>query len=159
MSVLHGPAGLDVDQADLPVFGPLSERTFSGLPRSPSSRSSTRVTRPLPRLVSASSTRFSDHSLQRFAVPGSAPQPAASNGGSRPHRLQPLRLAHVHATELLLPSIERGRADPVIPAQLRRLQPSFALLQDPDDLLFAVPALLPLPSSRLQYERNSSFNR
>ncbi len=39
--------------------GPLSERTFSGRPRSPINRSSTRVTRPLPRLVSASSARHS----------------------------------------------------------------------------------------------------
>ena len=64
MPILHGPAGLDVDQADLPFLahpsmrrevnsGPLSERTLSGLPRSPISRFSTRVTRPLPRLVSA----------------------------------------------------------------------------------------------------------
>jgi hypothetical protein len=39
--------------------GPLSERTFSGRPRSSISRSSTRVTRPEPRLVSASSARHS----------------------------------------------------------------------------------------------------
>jgi hypothetical protein len=57
MSVLHRPAGLDVNQPDLEVLrqpsmrrevnpGPLSERRFSGLPRSPISRSSTLVTRP-----------------------------------------------------------------------------------------------------------------
>jgi hypothetical protein len=39
--------------------GPLSERTLSGRPRCSISRSSARVTRPLPRLVSASSARHS----------------------------------------------------------------------------------------------------
>jgi len=38
---------------------PLSDRTLSGWPRSSISRSSTRVTRPLLRLVSASSARHS----------------------------------------------------------------------------------------------------
>jgi hypothetical protein len=41
--------------------GPLSERRFSGRPRSPISRSSTRVTRPMPRLVSASSATHPRH--------------------------------------------------------------------------------------------------
>ena len=45
----HRAARLDV----------VSERTFSGRPRSAITRSSTRVTRPDPRLVSASSARHS----------------------------------------------------------------------------------------------------
>ena len=56
--------------------------------------------------------------------------------------LQPLRLAHVHPAELRLPGVERRRADPVLAAQIRRLHPSLVLLQNPDDLLFRVPALL-----------------
>ena len=41
----------------------------------------------------------------------------------------------------------------MLTAQLRHLHPSFALLQIPNDLLFAVSALLHLPSSRSIYER------
>ena len=46
-------------------------------------------------------------------------------------RLQPLRFAHVHTAELLLPAKECRRADPVLPAHIRRLHSSLALLQIP----------------------------
>jgi hypothetical protein len=70
MAILHRPSRLDVHQPPLQSSaqpsmrrevnsGPLSERRFSGQPRSPISRSSTRVTRPDPRQVSASSARHS----------------------------------------------------------------------------------------------------
>src|SRR5271167_405851 len=45
------------------------------------------------------------------------------------------------------------RADPMLPAEIRRLHPRLMLLQDPDDLLFRVSALLHPTSSRLHYER------
>ena len=57
-------------------------------------------------------------------------------------RLQPLKLAHVHAAELLLPAVERRRRDPALAAQIRRLHSSLMLLQYPNHLLFAEPALL-----------------
>src|SRR5271163_3580770 len=69
------------------------------------------------------------------------------------HRLQPLRLAHVHAAVLRLPAIERRRADPMLAAQIRRLHSRLMLLQYPDDLLFRIPALLHLWSSPSHYER------
>jgi hypothetical protein len=70
VSVLHRSPRLDVDQVDLAFFSPAPHAprcelrfvvgtTLSGSPRCSISRSSSRVTRPLPRLVSASSTRHS----------------------------------------------------------------------------------------------------
>jgi hypothetical protein len=69
------------------------------------------------------------------------------------HRLQPLRFTDLHAAELRLPAIERRRADPVLPAQVRSLHLGLMLLQYPDDLLFRVPALLHRQLPRLDYER------
>jgi RNA polymerase sigma-70 factor, ECF subfamily len=64
-----------------------------------------------------------------------------------------LCLAHFHPAELRLPAIERSRADPVLPAKIRRLHTGLVLLQYPDDLFFCVPALLHRESSRSDYER------
>jgi hypothetical protein len=69
------------------------------------------------------------------------------------HRLQPLRLAHIHPAVLRLPAIECRRADPVLTTEIRRLHASLVLLQYPDDLLFAVSALFHPLSSRSDYER------
>jgi hypothetical protein len=38
--------------------------------------------------------------------------------------------------------MERGRANPMLPAKIRRLQSRLVLLQDPDDRLFGEAALL-----------------
>ena len=57
------------------------------------------------------------------------------------------------SAELLLPAIERRRADPMLTTQVRRLHPSLMLLQYPDDLLFRLPALLHAPLPRSIYER------
>jgi hypothetical protein len=70
VAVLHGAPRLDVHQVDFTFFaqpsmrgnvnsGPLSERRFSGCRRFSISQSKARVTRPLPRLVSAFNTRHS----------------------------------------------------------------------------------------------------
>ena len=50
--------------------------------------------------------------------------------------LQPLGFAHLQPAILAAPGIKRGRADTVLPAQLTRFGPCFALLQYPDDLFF-----------------------
>src|SRR5271169_3180297 len=55
---------------------------------------------------------------------------------------QPLRLAHFQAAVLRLPAIERLRADAMLAAQLRCLHACFRLLQNANDLLFRVAALL-----------------
>ncbi len=68
------------------------------------------------------------------------------------HRLQPLRLAHVHPAELLLPAIRRRRTDPMLTAHICRLHTSLMLLQDPDDLLFRMPAVF-IVSSLAQITR------
>jgi|KBSMisStandDraft_5_1062788.scaffolds.fasta_scaffold207744_3 hypothetical protein len=56
--------------------------------------------------------------------------------------LQPLGFAHLQPAILAAPGIKRGRADTVLPAQLTRFGPCFALLQYPDDLFFVKSALL-----------------
>ncbi len=43
---------------------------------------------------------------------------------------------NIKATELGLPLVERGAADPVLAAHIGRLCSGFLLPQDPDDLLF-----------------------
>jgi hypothetical protein len=52
-----------------------------------------------------------------------------------------------------LENAARRRADPMLAAQVRRLHPCLMLLQDANDLLFRVPALLHAQSSRSIYER------
>ena len=97
---------------------------------------------------------FSDHALQRLAMQAQLRHQQLQTAVLVLQRLQPLRLAHVHPAELLLPAVERRRADPVLTAQIRRLHPSLALLQDPDDLLFTCTgSSSSLPSSQIIYER------
>ena len=57
-------------------------------------------------------------------------------------RLEPLGLGHIHAAELGAPLVERGVAEAPFAAQLLDRHPSIGLLQETDDLLFAVSALL-----------------
>ena len=52
------------------------------------------------------------------------------------------RLMDLQAAILALPGIDCGRADTVLPAQLRYLAARFQLLQGRDDLLFAESTLL-----------------
>ena len=61
-------------------------------------------------------------------------------------RLEALRLTHLQPAVLLLPAIQRLPAQPVLPADLLRRRPRLDLLQDRDDLLFAVSTL---PRERL----------
>ena len=79
MPVLHRLARLDVQQPDVPVLrpanlgrevnsGPLSQRRFSGLPRSPISRSCTRVTRGSSRSGKASSLLVVSASRSPYTV-------------------------------------------------------------------------------------------
>lgn len=67
---------------------------------------------------------FSDHALQRFAVQTQLRRQQLQAPVLIFRRLQPLRFAHVHAAVLRLPAIERRRADPMLPAQVRRLYPA-----------------------------------
>lgn len=61
---------------------------------------------------------------------------------------QPLRIADLQTDVLRLPAIERLLADPMLAAYLRRIKPCFGLLQNSDNLLFCLPALLhPFSSS------------
>jgi len=53
-----------------------------------------------------------------------------------------LRVATLHPAVLSLPAVVSLLRDPVLAAQLRRRQPCFALLQNRDDLLFAVSRAL-----------------
>ncbi len=116
------------------------------------SRNST-VTNATSSLRPASSSRFSDHCRQRLAVQAQLRYQKLQTAALVLHRLQPLRLTDVHAAEPRLPAIERRRADSVLPAKIRRLHTSLMLLQDPDDLLFRVPALLHRQLPRFNYER------
>src|SRR3954462_11877619 len=52
-----------------------------------------------------------------------------------------LRVATLHPAVLRLPAVVGLLRDPVLSAQLRRCQPCLALLQDRDDLLFAMSCL------------------
>src|ERR1019366_8746330 len=54
---------------------------------------------------------------------------------------QPPCLAQLQPAELALPSVETRPRDPVPTAQLSRFHPSFRLLQDGDDLIFAESTL------------------
>jgi hypothetical protein len=56
-------------------------------------------------------------------------------------------------------STKRRSRDPVLTAQIRRLHPSFALLQYPNDLLFTESALLHASVLSSNLRENSSFNR
>lgn len=49
-------------------------------------------------------------------------------------RRQPLRVRHIHPDELGFPGVERGAADSLPTAELRRLLIRFLLAQDADDL-------------------------
>jgi len=55
-------------------------------------------------------------------------------------RPKPARLGHSQTALLGLPVVERGRADPMASAHIRRRHPGFLLLLNPNDLLFAEPA-------------------
>src|ERR1700731_4279389 len=59
---------------------------------------------------------FSDHRLQRLAVQTQFRNQKLQTTVLVFHRLQPLRLADLHAAELRLPAIERRCADPVLSA-------------------------------------------
>src|SRR5690242_6953527 len=56
--------------------------------------------------------------------------------------LQPFRLAYFESAVLTAPSVKRRCTDPMLPAQLARLSTRFTLLQYPDNLFFAEPAVL-----------------
>jgi hypothetical protein len=60
-----------------------------------------------------------------------------------------LRVATLHPAVLRLPAVVGLLRDPVLSAQLRRCQPCFALLQDRDDLLFAMSRAFPCGSPLL----------
>jgi len=94
----------------------------------------------------ASFSRFSDHALQRFAMQTQLRHKQLQTTVLVLQLLQPLRLGHVHAAQLLLPVLERHRTDPVHTAQIRRLHRTLALLQDPNDLLFTETASSSSPS-------------
>src|SRR3984957_9992321 len=121
----------------------------------PCVRSADTGPRRTPRLLSdrQAPSVFSDHRFQRLAVKAQLRNQQLQTAVLVLHRLKPLRLAHFHPAVLRLPAIKCCRADPMLPANIRRLHPSLMLLQDPDDLLLCVPALLHAPSSRLDYER------
>ena len=69
------------------------------------------------------------------------------------HLPQLLRIAHIHPAVLRLPAVERRCTDAMLPAKIRRPHSCLVLLQNPDDLLFRVPALLHPKTSRSDYER------
>ena len=56
--------------------------------------------------------------------------------------LQPLGVGNIHAPELGAPLVESGIAEAAFTAQLLDWHPCIGLLQETDDLLFAVSALL-----------------
>jgi len=143
-----------------PHCGPAAAHTDSSTAPRPAAcrpcvRSDHARPEPTPRLLldRQAPAVFSDHRLQRLAMQTQLRHQQLQPAVLVFHRLQPLCLAHLHAAELLLPAVERRRADPMLTAQIRRLHASLMLLQYPDDLIFRVPALLHTPSSRLDYER------
>ncbi len=104
---------------------------------------------------------FSDHAFQRFAMQTQLrhQQLQSFRRRSRPSASSAAAPRSRPSHRIPLPAVERSRADPVLTAQLRRLHTSLALLQDPDDLPFRVPALLHLlPSSQTIYERTPASN-
>src|SRR5207302_760487 len=134
-----------------PRCGPASAHTGSSTAPSPAAcrpcahSTGTPTRRTQRRLLDRQAPAvFSDHPLQRFAVQAQLRHQQLQTAVLILHRLQPLRLTDLHATELRLPAIERRRADPVLTAHIRHLHPSLVLLHYPDDLLFRVPALLHL---------------
>src|SRR4030095_16588433 len=70
--------------------------------------------------------------------------------------LQLLGFTAVHPTVLRLPAVVRLLRDPVLPAQLRCCQSCLALLQDRDDLLFAVSRAFHCGSPLLVWENSHS---
>jgi hypothetical protein len=64
---------------------------------------------------------------------------------------------NIHLAKLRLPVVEGRLADPVLAAQIGCLHPRLMLLQNPDNLLFRVPALsyLVLPFT---LRENSNFH-
>ena len=71
--------------------------------------------------------------------------------------LQPLRVAHVHPTVLLLPGVERVSADADLPAHLVDVA-GLTQLQRRDDLLLGEPALPHVSSSLLRQAEESRFS-
>ena len=63
---------------------------------------------------------------------------------------QPPGIGHSQPAECRPPFAERGRADRMTAAHLRRRRPSLLLLQNRDDLLFAEPASLQYPPTSLR---------
>jgi hypothetical protein len=57
---------------------------------------------------------------------------------------------------LRLPGVERRRADPALPAQIRGFHSALVLLQNLDNLLFRVPALV-IAVLPLRLRDNPSF--
>ena len=68
-----------------------------------------------------------------------------------------LHFAHIESALLRLPVVDRSVADPMLPAKIRRLHSGLMLLQDRNDLLFRVPALLH-PSPPVQITRELQFS-
>ena len=145
--------------------GPVEARTDSSTRSTPSSLQAVRSlsrnsteTNATSSLRPASSSRFFGSPPSALRHAGSAPPPAASDRRFS-SSIAFSRCASLTSMPpiLRLPAIERRRADPVLPAKIRRLHPGLMLLQDPDDLLFRVPALLHRTSSRSDYERTPVF--
>src|ERR1700722_12465201 len=67
--------------------------------------------------------------------------------------LQLLRFSAVHPPVLRLPAIVGLLRYPVLPAQFCRCQPGFALLQNPDDLFFAMACPFHCGSPFLGWEK------
>jgi hypothetical protein len=107
-------------------------------------------------LSSASSSLFSDHRLQHLLVQAQICHQLLQTPVLVFHLPKPLRFTYIHAAELCLPVVKCRLADPVFAAQLGCLHPRLVLLQNPDDLLFAVSAILHAPVLPFNLRENSS---
>ena len=94
----------------------------------------------MPHLAAAgASSVLSQQILQNNIVQHRIGQKPLSTGVLRLQALQLAGVGNVQTAVLRLPLIECIRADPVLPANLRRLQAAILLGKDRDDLLFREP--------------------